>query len=118
MALTLARTPAGTLTPTPTLTPYSKRNPIDPNPIPNPNPKPKPEPSQVAFVVLLLATRNLVVAALATLTITMCILTVLGTIQMMGWKLGFSEVRARVGVRVRVRGQVLRVKGSGFEVRA
>ena len=45
----------------------------------------------VAFVVLLLATRNLIVAALATLTITMCIMTVLGTIQMMGWKLGFSE---------------------------
>ena len=41
--------------------------------------------------MLLLATRNLIVAALATLTITMCIMTVLGTIQMMGWKLGFSE---------------------------
>jgi hypothetical protein len=34
--------------------------------------------------VLLLATRNLIVAALATLTITMCIMTVLGTIQKMG----------------------------------
>ena len=45
----------------------------------------------VAFVVLLVATRNLIVAALSTLTITMCLLTVLGTIQMMGWKLGFSE---------------------------
>ena len=63
--------------------------------------------------MLLLATRNLIVAALATLTITMCIMTVLGTIQMMGWKLGFSEVRVRVTVRVGVLG----LSGSGFGVR-
>jgi len=52
----------------------------------------------IAYIVLLLATGNLIISALALLSILGIILTVLGTVYLLGWALGIGEAIAAVMV--------------------
>jgi len=52
----------------------------------------------IAYIVLLLATGNLIISALALLAILGIVLTVLGTVYLLGWALGIGEAIAAVMV--------------------